>query len=39
MTKKRTKKLIEADKKYVWHPFTQMREWEESTPLIIERAR
>jgi hypothetical protein len=20
----RTKKLIEADKEYVWHPFTQM---------------
>jgi adenosylmethionine-8-amino-7-oxononanoate transaminase len=39
MTTKRTKKLIEADKKYVWHPFTQMREWEKSTPLIIERAR
>lgn len=35
----RTKKLISLDKKHVWHPFTQMREWEESTPLIIERGR
>ncbi len=34
----RTKRLIEADKKYIWHPFTQMKEWNESTPLIIESA-
>ncbi|MFZ2198824.1 MAG: adenosylmethionine--8-amino-7-oxononanoate transaminase [Thermodesulfovibrionales bacterium] len=27
--------LEEADKKYVWHPFTQMQEWESETPLII----
>ena len=27
--------LEEADKKYVWHPFTQMREWEAQTPIII----
>jgi len=27
--------LEEADKKYVWHPFTQMQEWEAETPLII----
>lgn len=27
--------LEEADKKYVWHPFTQMQEWEASTPIII----
>ena len=29
--------LEESDKKYLWHPFTQMREWERETPLIIER--
>ncbi len=28
--------LSDKDKAYVWHPFTQMREWTE--PLIIERA-
>jgi adenosylmethionine-8-amino-7-oxononanoate transaminase len=26
------------DKQYLWHPFTQMQEWVEGTPLIIERA-
>jgi adenosylmethionine-8-amino-7-oxononanoate aminotransferase len=28
--------LREKDKRFVWHPFTQMRDWVE--PLIIERA-
>ena len=27
--------LEDADKKYVWHPFTQMQEWEKETPVII----
>ncbi|MCX7858440.1 MAG: aminotransferase class III-fold pyridoxal phosphate-dependent enzyme, partial [Deltaproteobacteria bacterium] len=29
--------LREWDKKHVWHPFTQMKEYVESDPLIIER--
>jgi len=29
--------LTQWDKKYLWHPFTQMKEWIESEPLIIER--
>ncbi len=33
----RNKKLESLDKRHVWHPFTQMREWERETPLIIER--
>ena len=28
-------RLEEADKKYVWHPFTQMKDWERESPLII----
>ncbi|MBI3995332.1 MAG: adenosylmethionine--8-amino-7-oxononanoate transaminase [Nitrospirae bacterium] len=29
---------MEADaRRYIWHPFTQMAEWEKGTPLIIER--
>ena len=32
----RTKRLIELDKKYIWHPFTQMAGWLESEPVIIE---
>ncbi len=27
---------IEAiDKQYVWHPFTQMKEWQEESQLVI----
>jgi len=25
----------ENDRKYLWHPFTQMKEWEQSDPLVI----
>jgi adenosylmethionine-8-amino-7-oxononanoate transaminase len=35
----RIRKLIEADKEYVWHPFTQMKEWTENEPVIIEEGR
>ncbi|MDD5011517.1 MAG: adenosylmethionine--8-amino-7-oxononanoate transaminase [Phycisphaerae bacterium] len=31
-----TKKLIERDKQYLWHPFTQMKQWLESEPVVIE---
>jgi len=31
------KNWVELDKKYIWHPFTQMQEWLNSEPLIIER--
>jgi adenosylmethionine-8-amino-7-oxononanoate aminotransferase len=30
-----TRTLQEYDRRYVWHPFTQMREWEEDPPLVI----
>ncbi len=29
------KQLEEIDKKYIWHPFTQMKEWLEDEPIII----
>lgn len=29
--------LAEADKRYIWHPFTQMRGYQEMEPMIIER--
>lgn len=29
--------LVDLDKRYVWHPFTQMRLWNDSKPLVIER--
>lgn len=32
-----TKILKGWDKKYIWHPFTQMKEYMENDPLVIER--
>lgn len=29
--------LGDSDRKYIWHPFTQMRDYETEEPLIIER--
>jgi len=29
--------LEEADKQYIWHPFTQMRDYREMEPMIIDR--
>ncbi|MDP2157581.1 MAG: aminotransferase class III-fold pyridoxal phosphate-dependent enzyme, partial [Nitrospirota bacterium] len=31
--------LEDADRKYIWHPFTQMKEWEDATPVIITEGR
>src|SRR3989337_383238 len=38
-TKKINRKLEEFDKNYIWHPFTQMKDWLEDTPLIIEKGK
>ena len=37
MSTAKNKRLEVWDKKHVWHPFTQMKEWEKETTLIIER--
>jgi adenosylmethionine---8-amino-7-oxononanoate aminotransferase len=29
--------LKELDQRYLWHPFTPMREWLEDSPLVIDR--
>jgi len=34
-----TRDLADADKRVLWHPFTQQRGWTDEQPLIIERAR
>ncbi len=31
------RQLIDWDHRYLWHPFTQMQEWVQEDPLIIER--
>ena len=33
------KRLIEWDHRHLWHPFTQMQEWEREEPLIVDRGR
>lgn len=34
---KKLERLDKKDKEYVWHPFTQMKEWLADTPLVIEK--
>jgi adenosylmethionine-8-amino-7-oxononanoate aminotransferase len=33
-----TAALAAADKKHLWHPFTQQRGWSEEPPVLVERA-
>ncbi|MHB8909649.1 MAG: adenosylmethionine--8-amino-7-oxononanoate transaminase [Syntrophales bacterium] len=35
----RNRRLEEADRRYLWHPFTQMKGYREEKPVIIERGR
>ncbi|HEX9154515.1 MAG TPA: adenosylmethionine--8-amino-7-oxononanoate transaminase [Nitrospira sp.] len=35
--RKQATSLSTWDHQYLWHPFTQMQEWEQEEPLIIER--
>ena len=37
--KKNAPPLGEWDRQYLWHPFTQMQEWEQEDPVIIERGK
>ena len=34
-----SQQLQQWDHRYLWHPFTQMQEWEQEAPLIIERGK
>jgi adenosylmethionine-8-amino-7-oxononanoate aminotransferase len=38
VTTKRTRDLAAADQAFIWHPFTQMSDWQADEPLIIEAA-
>lgn len=33
------KRLEKLDKKYVWHPFTQMQDWDKESQIIIESGK
>jgi len=35
----RSHELADWDRAHLWHPFTQMQEWEQERPLIIERGK
>lgn len=39
LERKEIKRLEEWDKKYIWHPFTQMKDWISESNLIIERGK
>jgi adenosylmethionine-8-amino-7-oxononanoate aminotransferase len=40
VTRKPTaQQLKDWDRRYIWHPFTQMQEWEQEEPLVIERGK
>ncbi len=32
-----TEQLRSWDKRYIWHPFTQMQDWAQEEPIVIER--
>jgi adenosylmethionine-8-amino-7-oxononanoate aminotransferase len=34
--KKKAPSLGDWDRQYLWHPFTQMQEWEQEEPVVIE---
>ena len=33
------KQLEELDKQYIWHPFTQMKDWRDEKPIIISEGK
>ncbi|MEW6171175.1 MAG: adenosylmethionine--8-amino-7-oxononanoate transaminase, partial [Candidatus Omnitrophota bacterium] len=38
-SKKENNSPEQFDKKYIWHPFTQMKDWLRNNPLVIDGAR
>ena len=39
MDEKERRQIEEDDRRYVWHPFTQMQDYEKEVPVVIERAQ
>ena len=37
--RKKNSPLSDWDRQFLWHPFTQMQEWEQEEPLIIEKGK
>ena len=38
-SRNRVKQYVDWDKKYLWHPFTQMQDWLTEDPLVIDQAK
>jgi adenosylmethionine-8-amino-7-oxononanoate aminotransferase len=38
MSKSQAQRLKQWDQEYIWHPFTQMKDWVKEEPLIIDSA-
>ena len=38
MSKSQARRLKQWDREYIWHPFTQMKDWVKDEPLIIDSA-
>ena len=38
MSKHQNKHLKQWDREYIWHPFTQMKDWVKDEPLVIDSA-
>ena len=36
---KRNRELEDSDRRFIWHPFTQMQEWEQDRPIVIDEGR
>ena len=37
-SRSQTRRLKQWDKEYIWHPFTQMKDWVKDEPLVIDSA-
>lgn len=33
------RRVVETDRRHIWHPFTQMKDYESTDPIVIERAK
>ena len=31
--------LVQLDKAHVWHPFTQMKDWMNSNPIVLQSGK
>ena len=39
MKKRTTSQYVKSDRKNIWHPFTQMKDWQKDPVLVIEKGQ